>query len=468
MLWLQARAKRLVGNLSQHRLPVTSMRPLRALGPGVIPVVLSIICLTLVYGLSGQWQVVVDGDVLGVVKDPKPIVSFIDALNEEKKSGVNDSVSLISRVVVARSLGGKTVDETTMLMEVESRLHWGLMGAVITVDGKEVVALPDRQTAKAVVESLKQSLQAKLKRLYSDVKIVLADFSESIEIVQKSVTLDEVVDKSVAEEILLQGNTREYRHVVSRGETMSAIAASSGMKLAELIQANPGVRPTTLQIGQTLALAVPDPYVHYKVQAEVIEKKSIPYTTRYVYDDSMWNWERRTVSTGKQGTKEVTALVTQVNGLENDREIIGEKITKQPVEAVVKRGTKKATVIGSGRFIWPTEGVLTSDYGWRWGKFHRAIDIGASEGTPVKAADAGVVVYAGWKSSYGYMVTLDHGNGYTTLYAHCSKLLVSAGQKVSQGQTIARVGHTGYAFGSHLHWEVKYDGEHRDPLDFFK
>ncbi len=434
----------------------------------MIPVVLSIICLALVYGLTAQWQVMVDGEVLGVVKDPKQILGFIDALDEEKKSGLSESLSLISRVSVARSLGGKPIEHTALLTEVESRLQWGLMGAVIKVDGEEVVALPDLQTANAVVESLKQGLQAKLSRTYSQVEIVSAGFSEIIEIVEQPVTLNEIVDRRVAEDILMQGNSREYRHVVSRGETMSGIAASTGMKLAELMAANPGIKPTRLQIGQTLALAVPEPHVNFSVQAEVVETKPIPYTTKYVYDNTLWNWESKTVSAGKQGVKEVTAVVTAVNGRETDREIVEEQIVKQPVEAVVRRGTKKATVIGSGRFIWPTEGVLTSGYGWRWGKMHRAIDIGASEGTPIKAADAGVVIHSSWKGSYGYMVMIDHGNGYTTLYAHCSKLLVSVGERVSQGQKIALVGHTGYAFGSHVHWEVKYDGKHLNPLDFFR
>ena len=114
----------------------------------------------------------------------------------------------------------------------------------------------------------------------------------------------------------------------------------------------------------------------------------------------------------------------------------------------------------------PVSGVLTSRYGYRWGRTHTGIDIGAPTGTSIKAASSGTVTFAGWKGSLGNLVVLSHGNGIQTYYGHCSKLLVSAGQKVSAGQLIAKVGSTGRSTGSHLHFEIRVNGSSINPQGY--
>lgn len=129
-------------------------------------------------------------------------------------------------------------------------------------------------------------------------------------------------------------------------------------------------------------------------------------------------------------------------------------------------------VSGSGRFIWPVNGVITSPFGYRnhpiFGRqiLHSGIDIGVDSGTPVHAADSGVVVEAGWLGGYGYAVVIDHGNGLSTLYGHNSSLNVSAGQSVSQGQVIAYSGSTGNSTGPHVHFEVRANGDPVDPTGY--
>ena len=134
----------------------------------------------------------------------------------------------------------------------------------------------------------------------------------------------------------------------------------------------------------------------------------------------------------------------------------------------VHRGGRLSLAAGS--FLWPARGPITSGFGWRIDPFihrralHTGIDIAASMGTPVEAAENGTVLYVGWMTGYGNVVVLDHGNGVSTVYAHLSACLVQVGETVTRGQVIARVGSTGWSTGPHLHFEMRQDGQPVDPL----
>ena len=137
--------------------------------------------------------------------------------------------------------------------------------------------------------------------------------------------------------------------------------------------------------------------------------------------------------------------------------------------AAIRNAQAGAGSTGSGApsaagFIWPANGTVTSGYGMRWGRLHEGIDIAAATGTPIWAAAAGTVIYAGWLGGYGNLVVVDHGNGLATAYAHASAILVSVGQSVAQGETVALVGSTGNSSGPHLHFEVRINGAAVDPL----
>jgi murein DD-endopeptidase MepM/ murein hydrolase activator NlpD len=121
----------------------------------------------------------------------------------------------------------------------------------------------------------------------------------------------------------------------------------------------------------------------------------------------------------------------------------------------------------SSGMIWPVRGIVTSEFGSRWGSFHPGIDIAAPEGTPIAAAKSGVVVFAGWNDGgYGNFVVLDNGGGVGTAYAHQSRIAVSEGQHVSQGQTLGYVGTTGNSTGDHLHFEVRINGQVQNPRSY--
>jgi murein DD-endopeptidase MepM/ murein hydrolase activator NlpD len=138
--------------------------------------------------------------------------------------------------------------------------------------------------------------------------------------------------------------------------------------------------------------------------------------------------------------------------------------TRAPRTAMAPLASRRAI----GTFQWPARGVLTSRYGWRYRRHHEGIDVAAPRGTPVYAAQEGVVEFAGWRGGYGLAVFIDHGGGVVTVYGHASTLLVRPGQRVKKGQMIARVGCTGRCTGSHLHFEVRIQGRAVNPLPYLR
>ena len=129
-------------------------------------------------------------------------------------------------------------------------------------------------------------------------------------------------------------------------------------------------------------------------------------------------------------------------------------------------GSSSDVTPSSAGLVWPVSGPITSPFGWRWGRMHEGIDIGAGSGSPIHAAASGTVIYCGWEGGYGNLVAIDHGGGLATAYGHQSSIAVSCGQTVSQGQTIGYVGSTGHSTGPHLHFEVRINGNAVDPLGY--
>src|SRR3954468_9588910 len=137
------------------------------------------------------------------------------------------------------------------------------------------------------------------------------------------------------------------------------------------------------------------------------------------------------------------------------------------IRAAQSRGSSGPTQTPSNAgLIWPVSGPITSPFGWRWGRMHEGIDIGASTGTPIHAAAGGTVIYCGWEEGYGNFVVLDHGGNLATAHGHQSAIAGACGQQVDQGQVIGYVGCTGHCTGPHLHFEVRIDGNPVDPMGY--
>ena len=152
---------------------------------------------------------------------------------------------------------------------------------------------------------------------------------------------------------------------------------------------------------------------------------------------------------------------------QTERSAHADRATSQamPSPASSEPASPEPVSSGSG-FIWPVHGVVTSVFGWRWGRMHEGIDIAVASGTPVVSAAAGTVIIAGWSGGYGNLVVVDHGGGLSTAYAHNSSFASSEGQAVSAGEVVSYSGNTGNSSGPHVHFEVRVNGSAVDPLGY--
>ena len=214
-----------------------------------------------------------------------------------------------------------------------------------------------------------------------------------------------------------------------------------------------------------------------KVTSYITYEEPIAYASTTQELSSQLLGYRSVKTKGVNGVQSVTAEVVTIDGVEQSRTVVSTSVIKEPVNEVIAVGGKKyndVSVAGDGKstgaFVWPLPATkqISSYFGSRWGSTHGAIDIsnGRVYGKPIIASDGGKVVEAGWHYSYGYYVLIDHGNGFKTRYAHCSKLNVKVGQRVAQGEYIADVGNTGNSYGAHLHFEIIKNGKLVNPLNY--
>ncbi|MBQ4037576.1 MAG: peptidoglycan DD-metalloendopeptidase family protein [Clostridia bacterium] len=220
----------------------------------------------------------------------------------------------------------------------------------------------------------------------------------------------------------------------------------------------------------------------YTVKTQVYDD-IIPYRTEYQESSQHYTSMADVTTVGRNGLATVEAKIYYVNGKVAKREILSREVKKEPVTCVISVGTKllpeeigiRSFTTGLGRFIVPRVGFVYSYYGPREDGYHRGWDIPGNEGDNLYAAASGTVVVAigqdgyfsnrpsNYYTGYGYCVVIEHENGFSTMYAHCSKINVTLGQKVKQGEKIAEVGNTGVSEGNHVHFEIMRGNTKVDP-----
>lgn len=416
------------------------------------------------------YQIAIDGKAVAFVEDSYVAEEALDAVValKSRQSGARLLPAGDVSITPVKLKDTKTIYNKTELTRIlADKMAFTATGYAINVSGRDVVILASKEDAEAVLEGLKNMFVAAATK-EPGVTLKEVRLSENVSIGEKKVEPTAITDVETAKRVLLRGTNRIRTYEVSRGDSLWSIASRSRMSVEDLRRANPEMKGDLLQIGQTLNLVVPEPFLTVQTVEEKVVDLSIPHPVRYVTDGDLWPWESVTRKKGKDGIKRVVYRITRENGIETGRETISSEIIEEPVEAVVAKGSRAVSGNGTGKLVWPVRGVITSYYGARRRDFHQGIDIAAPTGTSIVAADSGTVVFSGYYGGYGKVIFIDHGKGMVTIYGHNSVNLVSAGEEVKKGQVIARVGRTGNATGAHLHFEVRVDGRSVNPIKFYQ
>ncbi|WP_139314392.1 M23 family metallopeptidase [Desulfosporosinus metallidurans] len=419
-------------------------------------------------------SVSVNGTEVGLVSDVKSGENLIHQFLVDKGAPLGVIAKTYDNIEYS-PLRLRNGDVRTLSKEkLEEELSVYIDGVELAIDNKPIFILPKQEDVQKLLQAYQQIYVQKTDANQVDT----VSYEEKVETRSVEVTPEEVLTTEETLEKLKQGDVRQEEYVVQPDDSWWLIARKNEMRTSEVLAGNPGANEdTALQIGQTINLMKVFPYLTVIAEGVRTETETIPFDVVTKVDSSLANGETKITQFGSDGEKEVKYTYAQRNDKIMTKEILDERVLKDAVSQVVAKGPPRRPVViafsrGSGQLalgiIWPLAGRINSYYGYREGEFHTGLDINGYQGDPYVAATAGTVVSAGWDGNYGNSILIDHGNGILTRYAHSSKLLVSARQKVSKGQTIGLVGSTGRSSGPHLHFEVIINGDYANPLNYLR
>ncbi len=414
------------------------------------------------------YMVSINGTGIGIVRDRQVAIEVMDQLGDEiLEQDDNGDLVLTAELKVEKTKIDRDMllDRDSLKEKLRRNIELRRKAITLCIDGNPLFSVIGLDKAEDLLERVKESFFPK------DEGVTVSGISikERVELLEDPVEPEDIMDPEDAYKFLLNGTTESKIYTVEKGDTMWSISQNNNISVEDLELANPGADPKRLQIGQQLSMIVPKPFVTVVTEEIATLNENIPFETEYKESSEFYKGESIVKVSGKYGEREIKAMIVRENGVEARRDILEESIIKEPVTRLVALGTKPPPPRqGTGIFAYPARGKITSGFGRRWGRNHNGIDIGLPEGTPVKASDGGTVKFSGRQGDYGNLVIIDHGEGLETYYGHNSQNLVSKGDKVFKGQTIAMSGRTGRVTGPHLHFEVRKFGVPVNPVNYLK
>ena len=324
----------------------------------------------------------------------------------------------------------------------------------------------------AEIEEIFENVQPDVEKDFEDydLGLISMNFGDTIEVVEAYLSDEELTKVDDAIERVTKDQEKNEVYEVVSGDTLSGISLKTDIPLDKLIEMNDTLESenSMIRVGDELIIMVPQPELTVERQEEMYYEEDYEADIIYVDNDEWYTTQTKTLQEPSAGHRKVVAIVSFENDKKVKEEIIKEEITYEAVPKIVERGTKIPP-----SYIKPISGGrLSSTFGRRSAPkkgastYHKGVDWATPKGTAVVASSGGVVAKAGWGSGYGYVVYINHPDGRQTRYGHLSKVLVSAGQTVSQGQKIALSGNTGISTGPHLHFEILINGSQVNPLKY--
>ncbi|MBR2284221.1 MAG: peptidoglycan DD-metalloendopeptidase family protein [Ruminococcus sp.] len=340
----------------------------------------------------------------------------------------------------------------------------------IYIDGKFIGAVKSKNTIQDVLTE--RLLNYEVEGNVRDVSYVnKIEYSEGIYLRESLMSQKDAID------LLTSVKQKETVYIAQSDDSAAKICQKYNMELDSFYELNPAAEKG-IRKGQMLTVTETESYLPIQYIRERETLSFIDYETIEVETSSLNLGVRSTLVKGVRGERLNTVEVTYVEGVERSSKVLSSRIVKQPVVEEIGIGTYTAMpddpdtvffgspLTGSGFFGWPLNGGWVSDT-FISNRNHKGLDIAAPEGTEIYAARDGVVTSAGWNDGgYGNVVMIDHMDGYTTIYGHMILTIAVEGQYVTKGQLIGYVGNTGYSFGNHCHFEVRYQNMCLNPADY--
>lgn len=417
-----------------------------------------------VFASAVDYEYAYNGRTLGIVREQRDVLEILEMVSEELSLEYGSSIvidpetDIIFRPVISY---GKVIDDAdTVLRRFTYMGDIQAQAYAIVVDGENIVTVESEKIANEVLESIKKIFTGD-----KDAEYEYVGFAENVKIEPYNTILANVSSRSAALKKIKSGGQQEVTYTVKAGDTLYGICSKLGVTLQELKKMNPKVKDSmTLHVGDKFVTQQEIPLITVETVEVSVFAEAVDYKTVTKKSDNYYEGETVVTQAGEKGKARVTARLTKQNGVTVDREDLSVETIREPIDKIIVKGTKPVPAkIGTGIFGRPVNAGVYSGYGMRWGRMHYGLDYAAPTGTAIYAADGGTVVSAGWSGAYGYTIVIDHGANKKTLYAHCSRLFVSAGTKVYKGQHIAAVGSTGRSTGPHCHFEIIINGANVNP-----
>lgn len=426
---------------------------------GLAPVALLIVFL---FTFKFGFNVIVDGEIIGTAKSRDYVYNLIDSINEDFAPYFSGDEPITVKPVTTPKLvfKGRFTPESELEEKIKSTCPYLKNAYSIKSGGATVAAFYSAADRKKAYNGF----LAKYADVRSDDSYEVLD---DVEFAYGLVPYGMV--KNVENGIKLLDSTKSVNTTVKTDADthLEDILRKYNLTSEEFALQNPNYSEGKKQI---IKISSEVPVIRVATTESTSEERVLRYRTRSVDDDTAYEGESTVKSEGCDGVKVTDKKIYKLNGRTLAEVAVGEKVT-EPVDEILLVGTKQYTKgDATGTFERPYGGNLSSRFGERGGRNHNGVDICGKVGDDITASDGGEVIYADWEEGYGYVVKIDHKNGYITFYAHCNELYVTKGQKVSKGDVIAALGNTGRSTGPHVHFEVRdsSSGKALNPLEFIE
>lgn len=427
-------------------------------------------------------EVFVNGESVGVAATYDEITAVKKNVEDFISESIGESFWFNEEITykLVKKKNQKLLDEKELQKTMISlaKKNYIVPGYTLTVDGVAVAKSNDRSVLDSARQELIERFEENAKGREKEEAVV--SYANDIVIVDTDIHVDSIQKESEIRKLLGLQPKVTYENIPN--DPLYTLYYDTILKNVEMSK----VADATMVItGVTTQEPVSGTGIHnpaevtlgYLITKNEQVEEVVPYEIEYIESDNYLEGTQKVETLGKTGRRIATYAVSYKDGVEVSREFVEEEILKPAESRIVYKGTRIPTTeelktIATGEFIMPYDNYLSSSYGIRtvseFGtrEFHNAWDIPGPYGSAILASDGGVVSEVARSSGYGIYVIIDHENGYETVYAHLSKALVKEGERVGQGDTIAKMGSTGRVTGVHVHFEIRKDGVSIDPEDF--